>query len=169
MEGKWGDMAVGRHISALMAGLITIFSVQPAHACWSEAEQAAVKISKLNMMLMVNALRCRQGPDNFLPEYNRFVKNNNSLLGGQNRLIQTGLARQIGAGRASLALDRMTIGFANDYGAGGGGNCGELKSLSADLGKSPQNLAYLAGIADQMVDLPVLPGGNCPARIASRK
>lgn len=97
---------------------MTTMMVQPAQACWSSAGQDAVKITHLNTMLLVTALRCRGGPDNFLPDYNRFVTNNNSLIGAQSKVIKAHLARTYGVQGAEGALDRMAIGFANSYGTG---------------------------------------------------
>ena len=66
-------------------------AMEPANACLNDAGQDAVKITHLNMMLLVTALRCRGGADNFLPEYNRFVVNNSEILGNQGKLIKTHL------------------------------------------------------------------------------
>jgi hypothetical protein len=54
----------------------------PAQACWNNAEQDAARIANMNQMLMVSALRCRFGKQNFLTNYMSTVpleKRNNSL------------------------------------------------------------------------------------------
>lgn len=154
--------------SALAAAMI-IASVQPAQACWNSAGQDAVKIKHLNTMLMVTALRCRGGADNFLPQYNRFVTNNSALIGSQNNLIRSHLAGISGARGAENALDRMSIGFANSYGTGHSRmNCSELKQLASDLAEQRQGVATLAAAADQTIDPAPLPGGICASRIAAR-
>jgi hypothetical protein len=37
---------------------------------------------------MVSALRCRFGNDNFLSDYNRFVRQNNDVLASQHNIIK---------------------------------------------------------------------------------
>lgn len=152
-----------------LTAAIVIASAQPAQACWSNAGQDAVKIKHLNTMLMVTALRCRGGADNFLPQYNRFVTNNSALIGSQNNLIKSHLAGINGARGAENALDRMSIGFANSYGTGHSRmNCRELKQLASDLAGQRHGIATLAAAADETIDPAPLPGGVCPSRMAAR-
>ena len=154
--------------TALVAAAV-IATVQPAHACWSSAGQDAVKIKHLNTMLMVTALRCRGGADNFLMHYNRFVTNNSALIGTQNTLIRSHLAQSVGARGAEGALDRMSIGFANSYGTGHSRmSCRELKQLASDLSSQHHGVATLAAAADKFVDPASMPGGTCPVRLATR-
>ncbi len=154
--------------AALVAAIVTA-SAQPAQACWSSAGQDAVKIKHLNTMLMVTALRCRGGSDNFLPQYNRFVTNNSALIGSQNNLIKSHLAQTTGARGAENALDRMSIGFANSYGTGHASmNCRELKQLASDLSAQHHGVATLAAAAERHINASPLPGGACSVRIATR-
>jgi hypothetical protein len=158
--------------AVLRSGLLIIvtaaLATKPAQACWNAAEQDAAKISSLNMLLMVSALRCRNGADNFLPEYNAFVKSNNSVLGSQNGLIRQQFSRSLGASRAELAADQLTVGFANHYGAGHETmGCSELKALTTDVSLSSHSVIELAALADQMVELPNLPSGVCLISIAA--
>ena len=102
--------------------------------------------------------------------YNPFVANNNSLIGSQNVLIKTHLAQSVGARGAESALDRMSIGFANNYGTGHSRmSCGELKLLASDLSAQPHGVATLAAAADQVLDDVSLPGVTCPVRLATRE
>ena len=120
-------------------------------------------------MLLVTALRCRGGADNFLPEYNRFVVNNSSLIGAQAKLIKSYLAQSQGISGAEGALDRMSIGFANSYGTGHHSmDCGQLKILASELASQRQGVATLTAAADMAVGDTSLPGGICPVRIATR-
>jgi hypothetical protein len=154
--------------AALVAATV-MATAQPAQACWTNAGQDAVKIKHLNTMLMVTALRCRGGADNFLMHYNRFVTNNNSLIGSQNILIKSHLAQSVGARGAENALDRMSIGFANSYGTGHSRmSCGELKRLASDLASQRHGAATLAAAADQVIDHQSMPGGTCSVRMAKR-
>ena len=152
---------------AALVATAVIATAQPAQACWTSAGQDAVKIKHLNTMLMVTALRCRGGADNFLMHYNRFVTNNNSLIGSQNVLIKLHLSQSVGARGAENALDRMSIGFANSYGTGHSRmSCGELKQLASDLSLQRHGVATLAAVADQVLDNTSVPGGTCPIRLA---
>ncbi len=152
-----------------LAAMVSVAAVQPAQACWNDAGQDAVKITHLNTMLLVTALRCRGGADNFLPEYNRFVINNSSLIGNQGKVIKTHFAATHGAKGAEGALDRMSIGFANSYGTGHRDmTCRQLKMLAAELASQRHGIATLAEAADAVVEPTRLPGGTCPARMAAR-
>ena len=155
--------------AALFATVIAL-STQPAQACWDNAAQNAAKISNLNMMLMVTALRCRGGNDNFLAQYNKFVKINNALLGSQNSLIRAQFAKTIGANGAESALDKLATGYANIYGAGHPNmDCNALKALAMRVAEEKQDVASLSAIADRAVANSALPGGRCPTSIAARK
>lgn len=161
MRGFFGRIA--------LAAVVSAAAVQPAQACWNDAGQDAVKITHLNTMLLVTALRCRGGADNFLPEYNRFVVNNSSLIGNQGKVIKSHFAATHGAGGAEGALDRMSIGFANSYGTGHRDmNCKQLKMLAAELASQQQGVATLAQAADMAIIPSAMPGGVCPARMAAR-
>ncbi len=155
-------------LAALCALAATVIA-SPVQACWTNAEQDAAKVANLNMMMMVSALRCRKGPDDFLADYNRFVKNNNPVIGTQNAAVRSHFARISGAQSADAAMDKFIIGIANSY--GGGHNrlgCSELKVVAQDLSRNGHNAGSLLTIAkENVVEFP-LSGGNCPINIASR-
>lgn len=154
---------------AALAAAVSAAAMQPVQACWNEAGQDAVKITHLNTMLLVTALRCRGGADNFLPEYNRFVVNNSSLIGNQGKVIKTYFAQTQGVRGAEGALDRMSIGFANSYGTGHRSmNCQQLKLLAAGLASQKQGVATLAQAADSVIQPSAMPGGTCAVKLASR-
>ena len=151
-----------------LAVAVSAGAMQPAKACWDDAGQDAVKITHLNMMLMVTALRCRVGADNFLPEYNRFVVNNSKLLGNQGKLIKTHFSATYGVSSAEGALDRMSIGFANSYGTGHQNmNCLQLKVLAGQLADEEFGTATLARAADGVIIPSTMPGSVCAVKIAA--
>jgi hypothetical protein len=161
-------MKITRKVAAIAAAMAMIVA-QPAQACWSDHEAQAASVANLNMMLMVSALRCRKGADNFLAEYNRFVKSNNATLGAQNALIKTRFTRMNGAQAAEGAMDRFTIGLANSYGGGSATmDCSALKKLASDLAGKSQDSSALIAIAELKAGTPYLPGGQCRAKIATR-
>lgn len=152
--------------TALIA-VVAAITVQPAQACWTNAANDAAKIKHLNTMLMVTALRCRNTSDNFLPQYNRFVSKHNALIGSQNNLLKSHLAKTHGARGAEGALDRLSIGFANSYGMGHKKlGCRDLKQLAASLSTSNHGVATMALEADKAVDHRSLPGARCPTKVA---
>ena len=157
--GKWATLCA-------LAFTMTAGSVQ---ACWTNAEQDAAKVANLNMMMMVSALRCRKGQDDFLAEYNRFVKLNNPVIGAQNALVRSHFARINGSGNADAAMDKFVIGIANSYGGGHDRlGCGELKALAQDLSRQGHNAVSLLAIANQNVSDVALAGGKCSINIASK-
>jgi hypothetical protein len=162
------NMKITRNLAAIAAAT-SLLAAQPAQACWSDRETQAASVANLNMMMMVTALRCRKGPDNFLAEYNRFVTTNNGTLGLQNAVIKSRFARMNGAQAAEGAMDRFTIGLANSYGGSSADRgCGELKLLAVDLASRSHDSTALAAMADRHAGVPALPGGQCGAKVAAR-
>jgi phage terminase large subunit-like protein len=161
------DMKKSGTVAAL--ALAAMVTAHPAHACWTSAEADAAKVSNLNMMMMVSALRCRNGADNFLKEYNHFVKQNNPVLGAQNTVLKAHFARINGANNAEAATDKFVITMANHYGGGHASmGCDDLKNLAQDLSRRSYVASSLVSFADVNVeDLP-LPGGLCPVNFAAK-
>jgi hypothetical protein len=156
-------------MAAALCALAAMIMASPAQACWTDAEQDAAKVANLNMMMMVSALRCRKGPDDFLADYNRFVKNNNPVIGEQNAAVRSHFARINGNGNADAAMDKFIISIANSYGGGHDRlGCSELKRVAQDLSRSGHSAGSLLTIARDTVDAAPLSGGNCPTNIASR-
>lgn len=154
---------------AALAALATMIFAQPAQACWTNSEQDAAKVANLNMMMMVTALRCRKGQDDFLADYNRFVKNNNPVIGAQNAAVRSHFARINGAKSADGAMDRFVIGLANNYGGGHEGlGCGQLKDIARTLAQKNHSAASLLDIAEANVEKYPLPGGLCPIKVAAK-
>lgn len=157
-----------RKTAALLA-LAAMGVAQPAQACWTSIEHDAAKVANLNMMMMVSALRCRKGPDDFLPDYNRFVKHNNPVLGAQNATVRSHFARVDGARVADAQMDRFIIGLANSYGGGTDSKgCGQLKAVAFELGQKSHSSQSLVAIAEANIDSYPLAGGVCPIAIAAK-
>jgi hypothetical protein len=158
-------------ISGKMAALALAVTMvaNPAQACWTSIEHDAAKVANLNTMMMVSALRCRYGQDNFLSEYNQFVRTHNHLLGSQNAAVRSHFARMNGAKGADSALDRFVIGIANHYGAGHKSlGCIELKQLARELASKSHDGASLLALAETNIEAVPLPGGTCPVSIAAK-
>jgi hypothetical protein len=154
--------------AAALALAATIVA-HPTQACWTGIEQEAAKLANLNMMMMVSALRCRNGADNFLSEYNQFVRLYNPVLGSHNATMRSHFARIDGSRAADAAMDRFVIGIANNYGAGHESmGCSELRQLAVTLSEKEHSAASLLSLADAHVEAIPLPGGTCRVAIASR-
>lgn len=142
----------------------------PAQACWTNAEQDAARIANMNQMLMVSALRCRFGNDNFLSDYNRFVRHNNDVLASQHNIIKARYARTVGNKAAFAELDRFMIALSNYYGGGHGDpDCAKLEKLSHELSRGKQEVGALARLADEVVGVPRQAAQSCGVTIASRR
>lgn len=154
-------------IAAVVLGISLVAT--PAQACWTNAEQDAARIANMNQMLMVSALRCRFGNDNFLSHYNRFIRNNNDVLATQHAIIKGRYARTMGEKAAFAELDRFIIALSNYYGGGHGDpDCAQLEKLSAELSEGRRDVKTLAMIADEVVGVPRQASQACSVTIASR-
>jgi hypothetical protein len=161
------DMKISGKVAATVLAAMSV--ANPAQACWTGIEQDAAKVANLNTMMMVSALRCRNGKDNFLTEYNMFVRHNNSLLGAQNAALRSHFARINGAKAADSAMDRFVIGIANNYGAGHDTmGCGQLRQLAVTLSEKGHSAGSLLSLAEASIEKIPLPGGACPVNIASK-
>jgi hypothetical protein len=108
----------------------------------------AAKVRKLEMMLMVGSLRCRFGADNFQPDYERFKDTHRGALDSAYQELKADYARQFGAKQGELALDRLSVGFANTYGEKHPWlGCGELKAITQDLASNTDR-TQLVAVAD---------------------
>ncbi|WP_370188728.1 S-adenosyl-L-homocysteine hydrolase [Qipengyuania sp.] len=108
----------------------------PVSASASGASDAE-NIRRLDIMLMVTSLRCRMGADNFQPQYRQFSANHLATLNGAARQLEAGLVNRHGVLGAKRALDRISVGMANEYGQGHPWlGCGELKQITTDLAAS---------------------------------
>ncbi len=141
---------------------VLAISILPANAaqaaCWSSNAASAATVQTMGTMLMVGALRCRAGQDNFLPDYGRFVEKNNSLLSNANITLKGHFANAGGIN----AHDRYVTSIANRFGGGQAGlGCGEMKKLASAASKGVVSMAYLANLAEEANVAPVLPGGRC--------
>lgn len=149
--------------------LASMAIAHPAQACWTSAEEDSAKVANLNMMMMVTALRCRKGPDDFLGEYNAFVKNNNRVIGAQNSAVRSHFARIGGAGNADAAMDKFVIGLANSYGGGHPNmGCADLKRVAKDMSNAGHSASSLLAIANDVVEETKLAGGRCSVNLASK-
>ena len=122
------------------------------------------QVRKLDIMLMVTSLRCRTGADDFQPQYRKFSSNHLTSLNGAARRLEAGLVARHGKKGATRALDRISVGMANQYGQGHPWlGCAELKEITSDLAKS-NDPAILAQAAEELLGPAPRSGGRWAKR-----
>jgi hypothetical protein len=132
--------------------VVTLFAGTPASA--QTSLEAAEKLRRLDIMLMVTALRCRFGEDNFQADYDAFSTRHLAELNAAARSLTAELARRHGATGARRALDRMSTGIANGYGMGHPQlECADLKRTTQQLTAESSGDALVAA-ADRLIALP---------------
>ena len=133
-------------VAAGLAVMSLLVSVPAQAAGMSQAE----KLRRLDIMLMVTGLRCRNTSDNFQSDYGRFTTSHYKELQAA-AAMRNQLAAHYGRAGADKALDRLSVSMANTYGQGHPWlNCAQLKqvtkSLAAVHGEAP-----LVAAADQLL------------------
>ncbi len=109
------------------------------------------RIRRLDIMLMVTSLRCRMGSDDFQDNYRSFTAAHLPALNASARRLEKTFVAKHGAKGAKRALDRISVGMANEYGQGHPWlSCAELKEVARDLSKSADSLV-LTQAADQLL------------------
>lgn len=138
------------YLKSAAAGLAAVgllISV-PAQAAGSGT---AEKLRRLDIMLMVTALRCRTTADNFQPDFAAFEKAHLVELNGAANELKRGMISQYGAAGVNRALDRLSTGMANQYGQGHPWlGCADLKSVTKSLALM-RGPAALEEAADQLL------------------
>ena len=156
------------YLAAAMLAASSLVATAPAQAqsCWGPQAVAAAKLRNLDIMLMVTALRCRKGADNFQPDYYKFSAAHQAELNVANGVIRAQFAGG-GATAANRALDKMSVVIANSYGIGHPElGCRELRQVTRDLATTRASGALLSA-ADTLVGSPTIPGGSCAMRVAT--
>ena len=109
------------------------------------------RVRRLDIMLMVTSLRCRIGSDDFQPHYRKVSAAHLTSLNAAARRLEKNLVARHGAKGAKRALDRISVGMANEYGQGHPWlNCAELKEITGDLAKS-KDAVVLAQAANELL------------------
>jgi hypothetical protein len=118
--------------AACLIAALALPMATPAQAMYSQNEAEALR--KLDIMLMVSALRCRFGADDFQADYERFSATHLPTLNAAYRALHDELARTHGAKQATRMLDDISVSMANRYGQGHPWlDCAQLKEVTRDL------------------------------------
>jgi hypothetical protein len=137
---------------AAIAAVGMLGAAVPAGAADPVADNgAAEKLRRLDIMLMVTALRCRTTPDNFQPEFQDFEASHLRELNDAAADLRNGLVGAYGVTGAMRALDRMSTSMANQYGQGHPWmGCAELKVATRIL-TSIRTRDALVSAADELL------------------
>ncbi len=97
---------------------------------------------QLDIMLMVTALRCRHGDEDFQAEYNRFSARHLETMNGAARELRA----EYGTGQQAVRrLDRLSTSIANRFGQGHPWlECAQLAQVARDLANSSGRQVLLA-------------------------
>lgn len=154
---------INRGAASLIACAV-LFSGATAPAAASDMVSAE-KIRKLDIMLMVSALRCRHSADGFQADYYDFSKAHLHSLNAASRTLEADFRQTRGSKGAKLALDKMSVGMANRYGQGHPTmSCSQLKQETRDLARNGQSAA-LDAAADRLLS----EGGGRVALVARQR
>ncbi len=160
------DMRVNKSIGAVMVAA-TLMAAQPAQACWNKPEGDAVTLANFDMMLMVGALRCRKGTNNFLNQYSSYKQKFSPEISAGSKLLKESLGRT--GKNGAEALDKMKTEFANFYGGGHPDmGCAEMEKVAGQLLSADKSQASLLGIAEATVAKIPAAGERCEMKIARR-
>jgi hypothetical protein len=139
--------------AACLLAALTLPLATPAQAMYTHSEAEALR--KLDIMLMVSALRCRFGADAFQADYERFSARHLGTLNAAYRSLHDGLAATYGAKRATRMLDDISVGMANRYGQGHPWlDCAQLKQVAQDLADHRQSTELLGEAAYLLAERP---------------
>ncbi|MXP29229.1 S-adenosyl-L-homocysteine hydrolase [Porphyrobacter algicida] len=135
-------------VVGVLSGALALTSL-PANAGVITSNAEAVR--KLDIMLMVTSLRCRTTSDNFQADYRRFSAAHLSDLNLASRTLQARLVHSHGQKGAKRALDKISVGMANEYGQGHPWlNCGQLKQAAKALARDNDS-NHLASAANELL------------------
>lgn len=150
-------MGTSRAWSRGIAAGFAILSLAPALPVRAEtpinaALQSSENLRRLDIMLMVTGLRCRNTADDFQADFQAFEARHLPELNAAAQDMVAGYAAQIGADRANHLLDRLSVQMANRYGNGHPWlGCHELKGLTRSLA-AQDGRAVLMQAASEVLD-----------------
>ena len=111
----------------------------------------AANIRRLNIMLMVTSLRCRQTAHDFQSEYDLFAQAHQQNLEEAHEALSREMAAEHGEAGINRALDRIGVAIANRYGDGHPTlGCSDLKEATLMLAMSQDRLR-LSQMADDLL------------------
>ncbi|MBB4858239.1 hypothetical protein HNO88_001558 [Novosphingobium chloroacetimidivorans] len=121
-------------------------------ASWKTGPSRAEKLRRLEIMLMVTALRCRNTSDDFQTDYERFEARHLAEMNGAASDLRKQFVKEHGVLGAIRALDEVSTSIANSYGNGHPWlGCHDLKAVTQLL-VDVETTDTLVETADQLLD-----------------
>ncbi len=152
-------------ITAMLAAALT--SVPAQAKCWRADEVRAAKVRDMETMLMVSALRCRTGADDFMARYNGFVVASRPALSAVNTTLRGHYEATMPKAAALNAYDKFVVRIANRYGGGVAGlDCADMASILEAVTNEGATLEAMAAVADRAAVEPILDEAACPLQVA---
>jgi hypothetical protein len=152
MKTSWVAAAVAG-ASMVAAMTATQVAAMPATQARTYEKGAAEKVRKLDIMLMVSSLRCRNTSDNFQSDYAAFSAAHLRELNQASRTLKSDFARRYGTSGAARALDRLSTRMANQYGQGHPWlDCHDLKQVTRKLANDHDPGVLLSAADDLLAE-----------------
>jgi len=159
IDGKNRGLVMRNKVTVMVGALSLLMAgITPAQA---QEASAADKLRRLDIMLMVTSLRCRNTEDNFQTDFAQFEGRHMKELNAAAAELRKNAGPQ-----ADKALDKISTTIANKFGAGHPFmNCHDLKDLTHRLAEV-EGAAVLLEAADRVFAAPPL-APSAPSAIAA--
>ena len=149
-------------IFAVALALSGAMAAQPVSAQMAGGNAQALR--QLDIMLMVSALRCRMGDDDFQSDYERFSARHLRVMNQAGQQLQADYAQRHGERAARRHLDTISTTMANRYGLGHPWlDCAGLAAVTRSLSSTDDQRELLAAADELLADRPPA-SGNMLAR-----
>lgn len=146
---------------AAAATVAALLSTSAQAGCWSEAAYQAAHVKELEIMLLVESLKCRATPTNFIEDYNKFIDTHKPVLSKVNATMKGHFASEHGAKNAENMFDNYMIKVANRY--GGASACADMAAITKAASTAVSHHAELYKVAVTYQAVPNVPGEICGA------
>ncbi len=149
-----------------MALAATMTSTIAQAECWTPTDVEAAQVRSMETMLMVGSLKCRNTPDNFITQFNGFVRTYRPALLQANEQLRQHFASVDGP----RALDSFVTSIANRYGDGSSGlSCQDMRSILDEVFDAGDSFSSLVSIARSSLAQPKLPESRCPTAVTASR
>ncbi len=168
-----GSMLWSRGVAACLSGISLVLAL-PAKAddlpsAASVNASPSEQLRRLDIMLMVTGLRCRNTADDFQADFQAFEARHLPELNAAAREMAQQYAAQMGADEADRMVDRLSVQMANHYGNGHPWlGCHELKGLAQALAGQDGRDVLLQAASGTLDGDERLPAVAAPVSIAAR-
>lgn len=139
-RGLWRTLKSTGTVMGMALGAALLSAPAQADTGFEDAHA----LRSLDIMLMVTALRCRSGPNDFQNDYHNFSATHSQRLSAASRMLKRTFAAGQGASSPARALDRMGVKIANSYGDGHPWlDCAQLQQAARDLSQKPDQASLV--------------------------